>query len=137
VHKPAGRYVCLYDGKGEIQFRVDATVKDRAPGRRSQGRDAVMTFAADCRRVEHATLICAQAPMSGGCSTRRRRRSVVTFQDAWEQAGGKLFAVFSSTGRYSKWGSWGVLEHHGQDPATAPKYKAMVQFMEKNPIWWK
>jgi len=55
----------------------------------------------------------------------------------WRQAGGKLFAVFSSTGRYSKWGSWGVLEHGDQDLTTAPKYQALLEFIEKNPIWWK
>jgi len=55
----------------------------------------------------------------------------------WKQAGGKLFAVFSSTGRYSKWGSWGVLESGDQDPATAPKYQALLEFIAKNSIWWK
>jgi hypothetical protein len=55
----------------------------------------------------------------------------------WKQSGGKLFAVFASVGRYSKWGSWGVLEHADQDPATAPKYQALLEFVEKNPIWWK
>src|SRR5262249_55337504 len=29
----------------------------------------------------------------------------------WRESGGGLFCVFSSMGRYSKWGSWGVLEH--------------------------
>ena len=56
---------------------------------------------------------------------------------SWKQAGGKLFAVFSSTGRYSKWGSWGVLEYHDQDPATAPKYQALIEFIDKTPPWWK
>ena len=52
---------------------------------------------------------------------------------SWKIAGGKLFAAFSSTGRYSKWGSWGVLEAHDQNPATAPKYQALMEFITKNP----
>jgi hypothetical protein len=55
----------------------------------------------------------------------------------WKQSGGKLFAVFSSTGRYSKWGSWGVIEYSDQDLTGAPKYQALLEFIKKNPIWWK
>lgn len=47
----------------------------------------------------------------------------------WRQAGGDLFCVFSSMGRYSKWGSWGVLEHAGQDLASAPKLQALRQYL--------
>lgn len=43
---------------------------------------------------------------------------------------------FSSTGRYSKWGSWGLMEYHGQPTAQAPKYNATIQFLNKNPRWW-
>jgi len=46
----------------------------------------------------------------------------------WRDAGGGLFVAFASTARPSKWGNWGVLEHDGQDPATAPKYQALKQF---------
>jgi hypothetical protein len=48
----------------------------------------------------------------------------------WAEAGGGLFCVFSSTGRYSKWGSWGLLEYAGQDPATAPKYRAIRDYLD-------
>ena len=48
----------------------------------------------------------------------------------WQAAGGGLFCVFSSMGLYSKWGSWGLLEHAGQGPKTAPKYQAVRQFLE-------
>lgn len=47
----------------------------------------------------------------------------------WKAAGGGLFCVFSSMGTYSKWGSWGVLEHPGQDPAKAPKMQALRAFL--------
>ena len=47
----------------------------------------------------------------------------------WQEVGGSTFCVFSSMGRYTKWGSWGVLEHHGQDAGKAPKWQAIQEFM--------
>ncbi len=48
----------------------------------------------------------------------------------WQELGGGMFMNFSSTGEYSKWGSWGVLEYQDQDITTAPKYQALVSFIE-------
>jgi hypothetical protein len=48
---------------------------------------------------------------------------------SWSNAGGGLYVVFSSVSRPSKWGSWGMLEYDAQDPATAPKYQAVLQFL--------
>ena len=50
----------------------------------------------------------------------------------WRDASGGLFVAFASTARPSKWGNWGLLEHDSQDPATAPKYQAVRQFMQRN-----
>jgi hypothetical protein len=47
----------------------------------------------------------------------------------WQEVGGGLFCVFSSMGRYTKWGSWGVLEHAGQDPTKAPKMQALREYL--------
>ncbi|MBW2203781.1 MAG: hypothetical protein JRF52_06680, partial [Deltaproteobacteria bacterium] len=47
----------------------------------------------------------------------------------WKKAGGGLFAAFSSMSRYGKWGSWGLLENQDQNPAGAPKYQAILEFM--------
>jgi hypothetical protein len=54
----------------------------------------------------------------------------------WKQNGGTLMAIFSSMGTYSKWGSWGLLEYHGQPTAEAPKYQAVLEFLGANPKWW-
>lgn len=48
--------------------------------------------------------------------------------DAWTAAGGQLFCYFSSVGRWSKWGSWGILEHYDDDPARAPKFMATMRW---------
>ncbi len=47
----------------------------------------------------------------------------------WAEAGGGMYAIFSSMSVYSKWGSWGVMEYEDQDLSTAPKYQACVQFV--------
>lgn len=47
----------------------------------------------------------------------------------WAAEGGAEFAVFTYTGPFSKWGSWGLLERQDQDPNTAPKYQAVMQYI--------
>jgi hypothetical protein len=58
------------------------------------------------------------------------------YLSAWKQGGGTLMVIFSSTGNYSKWGSWGLMEYHGQPINETPKYQAVIEFLEKNPRWW-
>jgi hypothetical protein len=43
----------------------------------------------------------------------------------WFDLGGDVFAVFSSVGRYSKWGSWGLLERWDQPEDSGPKMRAV------------
>jgi hypothetical protein len=50
------------------------------------------------------------------------------YYDAWTAAGGDLFCYFSSVGRWSKWGSWGIVEHYDSDPGESPKYTATVRW---------
>ncbi|HJZ94030.1 MAG TPA: hypothetical protein VKE40_24355 [Gemmataceae bacterium] len=45
----------------------------------------------------------------------------------WQEIGGSTYCVFSSVGKYTKWGSWGLLEHSLQE--TSPKYEAVKEFM--------
>jgi hypothetical protein len=49
---------------------------------------------------------------------------------SWNAAGGDLFAVFSSVGRFSKWGSWGQLESYRD--TTSPKYEALRDYLGKS-----
>jgi hypothetical protein len=66
----------------------------------------------------------------------RMKQLYLEYLAGWKQAGGTMMAIFSSTGRYSKWGSWGIMEYHGKPIAEAPKYQAVIGFLEKNPRWW-
>jgi hypothetical protein len=45
---------------------------------------------------------------------------------AWNDAGGGLLCYFASTGAWSKWGSWGILQHYDDDPARSPKFMAAM-----------
>jgi hypothetical protein len=49
------------------------------------------------------------------------------YYDAWQDAGGGLMAVFASVGRYSKWGSWGLLEYHDQTEDDSGKYRVTME----------
>ncbi len=60
----------------------------------------------------------------------RMGRLYTQYLDAWRDAGGDLCAVFSSVGRFSKWGSWGLLEFYDDD---TPKFRAVMQWNEANP----
>lgn len=56
---------------------------------------------------------------------------------SWKTSGGKLFTVFSSVGRPSKYGSWGMLELEHQKINTAPKYEAVIEFTRKDKARWR
>jgi hypothetical protein len=49
----------------------------------------------------------------------------------WREAGGGLYVLFNSMTPPNKWGSWGLLETEDQDPATAPKWQAVLQFIRE------
>ena len=66
----------------------------------------------------------------------RMKQLYLEYLSGWKQNGGTMMAIFSSTGRYSKWGSWGLMEYHGQPETSAPKYQAVIEFLEKNACWW-
>ena len=50
----------------------------------------------------------------------------------WVSCGGSLFVNFNDVGAYTKWGSWGAMEYQDQDPSTAPKYQALMDFAVQN-----
>ena len=66
----------------------------------------------------------------------RMKDLYLDYLTGWKANGGTTAVIFSSTGTWSKWGSWGLMEHHGQPPAEAPKYQAVIEFLDNNPRWW-
>lgn len=51
--------------------------------------------------------------------------------DLWEQVGGDLFCNFSSVAPPSRWGHWGLLEHHDDRPEQRPKYRETLARMQR------
>ncbi len=52
------------------------------------------------------------------------------YLNAWRNADGELMCLFASMGRWSKWGSWGLLEYPGD---TTPKHAAVVNWNRATP----
>ena len=61
---------------------------------------------------------------SRGCCTVNAHPRMSDIYDryyaAWEETGGDLLCHFSSVGEWSKWGSWGLLQHADQDRLPRP-----------------
>jgi hypothetical protein len=51
--------------------------------------------------------------------------------DRWEQADGDLLCHYASVAAPSRWGHWGLLEHHDDDPSMRPKYRVTAERMRK------
>nr|CAA6821521.1 MAG: Unknown protein [uncultured Thiotrichaceae bacterium] len=59
------------------------------------------------------------------------------FLQGWKQAGGTLFAHYSSPRTYRRYGSWGSKEYITQPLSQAPKHRALLNFNRRNPCWWQ
>lgn len=47
---------------------------------------------------------------------------------AWEAGGGDLLCNFASVGKWSKWGSWGLLQYADESAAQSPKFMATMKW---------
>ncbi|MFT4515687.1 MAG: hypothetical protein ACI91B_004406 [Planctomycetota bacterium] len=61
----------------------------------------------------------------------RMKTIYLSMLDGWTSAGGSLFTAFNSTMRWSETGRWGVLEYQDQPRIEAPKYDALMTFIER------
>lgn len=46
----------------------------------------------------------------------------------WQAAGGDLMCTFTSVEGWSKWGSWGLLQHAKETASDSPKFKAVMDW---------
>jgi hypothetical protein len=53
------------------------------------------------------------------------------YYDAWASVGGDLLCAYNSVDSWSKWGSWGLMQHTDDDPASSPKYRASVEWARR------
>ena len=54
----------------------------------------------------------------------------------WRRRGGTLFMNFVNVDGWSMWGRWGSLEYLNQPLDEAPRYRALMRFIDRNPRWW-
>ncbi len=54
----------------------------------------------------------------------------------WRAEGGELFVHFVYAAEPAPFGRFGALRSTGQSPKDAPKYEALLEFIEANPRWW-
>lgn len=66
----------------------------------------------------------------------RMKELYTTYLDNWKASGGTWLNHFNNCDAWSKWGRWGALENMQQPRAEAPKFDALMTFIEKNPRWW-
>jgi hypothetical protein len=66
----------------------------------------------------------------------RMQSLYLRYFNSWRDLGGGLMMNFTDCGQISKWGRWGSMEWIDQDPKTAPKYNAVLQFAGSNQRWW-
>jgi hypothetical protein len=54
----------------------------------------------------------------------------------WREAGGEMFALYASVGNWGQYGFWGLLPDLSSPPNTSPKYAAVAEWINENPVWW-
>ncbi|MBL9127239.1 MAG: hypothetical protein JNL97_06320 [Verrucomicrobiales bacterium] len=62
----------------------------------------------------------------------RMQEIYTRYLDRWAASGGDLICNFSSVGAWSKWGSWGLLEHYDDDEAASPKFAAVKAWTNRH-----
>ena len=63
----------------------------------------------------------------------RMRAVYDEYLELWIASGGDMLAHYNDIGRWSKYGQWGALEYVTQDPAEAPKYRALLDVIARHP----
>ncbi len=58
------------------------------------------------------------------------------YLNAWRDNGGQVFMHYLTVSGYGRFGRWGSLEYQDQPAASAPKFRALMDFIQNNPQWW-
>ena len=66
----------------------------------------------------------------------RMKQLYLDYLRAWREGGGDLFVHYAHCVKSSQWGRWGALEYLGQPREEAPKFDALLEFIDTNPRWW-
>ena len=66
----------------------------------------------------------------------RMKQLYLDYLKAWREGGGRLFVHYAHCVKSTQWGRWGALEYLGQPRQEAPKFDALLEFIDANPRWW-
>jgi hypothetical protein len=67
--------------------------------------------------------------LNGANRDQRMYNRYMEYQNMLRASGVDMFGNFSFVGAFSKWGSWGVLEYMNQPIDSAPKYRALLNWI--------
>ena len=56
------------------------------------------------------------------------------YLNLWKEMGGGIMMHFSSVGGYGRYGMWGSLEYQDQPIKAAPKYRALMDYINENAV---
>ncbi len=59
----------------------------------------------------------------------RMGQMMTRYLQTWDQRYGDLIMLYADVGAISKWGAWGIQEFTGQPASQAPKYAALMNFL--------
>ena len=118
--------------RGEVRSRIAAhsqlarRYNLRLVGYEGGAHDSSSYFPAD--KQEAMTALFAAAHRHP-----RMREVYREYFESWIAAGGGVLMQYCDVGKWSQWGLWSVLESTTQDPATAPKYQALLDVIAAHP----
>jgi hypothetical protein len=82
-----------------------------------------------------AEKVDAMTALFASANRNPRMRDVYSeYYGLWTTHGGDTMNQYNDIGSWSKWGNWGSLEYVTQDPATAPKYRGLLDFIAAHPV---
>ena len=59
------------------------------------------------------------------------------FLNGWQQSGAQLMMLFTAPRTCQWYGCWGLKEHIRQPTEQAPKYNAVMNYINSHQIWWQ
>ena len=125
---------CLNDIRGEVRSEIEAHVNLCKQYNTDFGTDLrLIAYEGGQHLTAWNTNQDATDLFTAANRSSRMRDLYLTYFEMWDTLGGSLFAQFSSLCSPGVYGAWCVLENVDQDPATAPKYQALLELIAAHP----
>lgn len=77
-------------------------------------------------------------PLLFAANRDQRMQGIYTnFLSGWKTEGGDLMMLYTAPRTFTKHGPWGLKEYITQPANAAPKYQAVLNFINQVPCWWQ